>query len=135
MKRQKHLSMGSFYVYTEIAGDVLVAGNGAYRGTIGLFYCPAGEIFFLFLLKIIGIDGGAGKFIGVLQIMDARDVNYCAVIAAARKRFKIKGNRQSIEFDEYRFLKVNILRGDVKETEKQPSVCPVGFENLRDFKH
>ena len=46
--------MGSFYVYTEIAGDVLVAGNGADDASIGLFYSPSGKIFLRLLLKIIG---------------------------------------------------------------------------------
>ena len=116
MEREQDLfAVRAFYPEAEIAGDVFVVHYGAYGLALRITDHPAHQVFLLFFLKIIGIDRLSCQFVGVFERTDAGEAHQGTVVSPGRKRFKIKGNRQSIEFDEYRFLKVHILRGDVEK--------------------
>ena len=135
VKREEPYSVGGINVHAEVAGDIFVANYEAHGSSGGGQNCPTGEVGVFRDLEVIGENIGTGEFVGVLKGMDTGKVHQGTVHAAAHKAFKIKWNRQSIHIDEYRFLKVDILRVDVKETDEQFSVCPVGFEDLCNLLH
>ena len=50
------------------------------------------------------VDGASHHFFRIFEGQDVRQADYRFVIALLLEGFKEKWNRQSIEFDEYRFL-------------------------------
>ena len=66
MKGNQHFTMTGFHPDAGVAGNVLVGGDGAGEGAVGGEDGPAGEVFFLvFVEVVIGLDGGAGEFLGI----------------------------------------------------------------------
>ena len=72
MKGNQHFTMTGFHPDAGVAGDVLVGGDGAGEGAVGVEDGPAGEVFFLVFVEVVfRIDGGTGKFLGIPEGADA----------------------------------------------------------------
>ena len=72
MKGNQDFSVAGFHPDAGIAGDVLVGGDGTHFLAVRIQDGPAGQVLLsVFVQVVVGIDGPAGQFVGIRQVVDA----------------------------------------------------------------
>ena len=108
-----------------VAGNVFVGRYGADFRPVRMQDGPAGQVFFLVFVEVVlGVEDGTGEFVGVREVVYAGQTDEGAGVAPLGECFKIKGNRQSIEFDSSGAIPEKLTRSSPSRP-LDFSTCPI----------